>query len=59
VSQSKVKILTEVSDNGVYRPLDWDMNSIGCECLRRDINKVAQSVRMATIRHILVHETGL
>jgi hypothetical protein len=43
----------------VYRPVDWDMNSICCECLRRDIKKVVQSVRIATIRCILVHETGL
>jgi hypothetical protein len=34
------------------------MNSIGCECLRRNIKKVVQSVRIATIRRILVHETA-
>src|ERR1700722_7620544 len=50
---------SQVSDNGVCRPLDWDMNSICSECLRRDIKKVVQSERIATIHRVLVHETGL
>jgi hypothetical protein len=35
------------------------MNSICRECPRRDINKVVQSVRIATMHRVLVHEIGL